>query len=90
MGIFASDEYARRDPTYWTTYRDRIQAVTAAGVQCVARTYLIPEKLVLLVVGDQKEIDVGDPNHPVKLDALAPGGKVATLPLRDPLTMKRP
>jgi predicted Zn-dependent peptidase len=90
MAIFASDEYTRRDPTYWTTYRERIQAVTAADVERVAKTYLVPEKLVVLVVGDQKEIDLGDPKHPVKLDALAPAGKVATLPLRDPLTMKRP
>ena len=37
MAIFASDEYTRRDPAYWTTYRDRIRAVTAADVQRVAR-----------------------------------------------------
>ena len=30
--IFASDEYTRRDPAYWSTYRDRIRAVTAADV----------------------------------------------------------
>ena len=90
MGIFASDEYTGREPFYWTTYRDRIQAVTAADVQRVASTYLVPEKMVVLVVGDQKEIDLGDPKHDVKLAALAPGGKVTTLPLRDPLTMKRP
>ena len=90
MGIFASDEYTGREPFYWKTYRDRIQAVTAADVQRVATTYLVPEKMVVLVVGDQKEIDLGDPKHEVKLTALAPGGKVTTLPLRDPLTMKRP
>jgi zinc protease len=90
MGIFASDEYTGREPFYWKTYRDRIQAVTAADVQRVATTHLVPEKLVVLVVGDQKEIDLGDPRHDVKLTALAPGGKVTTLPLRDPLTMKRP
>jgi predicted Zn-dependent peptidase len=90
MGIFASDEYTGREPFYWKTYRDRIQAVTAADVQRVAATYLVPEKMVVLVVGDQKEIDLGDPKHEVKLMALAPGGKVTVLPLRDPLTMKRP
>ena len=89
-GIFASDEYTRREPTYWSTYRDRIQAVTAADVQRVAKTHLVPEKLVILVVGDQKEIEIGDDKHPVKLGALAPGGNVKTLALRDPLTMKRP
>lgn len=88
MSIFASDEYTRRDPTYWAGYRDRIQAVTPADIQRVARTYLLPEKMAILVVGDQKEIDVGDDKHPSKLVALAPGGKVETLPLRDPMTMK--
>jgi hypothetical protein len=90
MGIFAADEYTKRDPLFWKTYRDRISAITAADVQRVARTHLVPEKLVMLVVGDQKEIDLGDDKHPVKLTALAPGGNVTTLPLRDPLTMKRP
>jgi predicted Zn-dependent peptidase len=90
MGIFAADEYTGREPFYWKTYRDRIQAVTAADVQRVATAHLVPEKMVVLVVGDQKEIDLGDPKHDVKLTALAPGGKVTTLPLRDPLTMKRP
>ncbi len=90
MGIFAADEYTGREPFYWKTYRERIQAVTAADVRRVATTYLVPEKMTVLVVGDQKEIDLGDPKHDVKLTALAPGGKVTTLPLRDPLTMKRP
>jgi zinc protease len=88
MAIFASDEYTKRDPSYWTTYRDRIRAVTAADVQRVAREHLLPEKLVVLVVGKQSEIDLGDEKHPVTLASLAPGGKVTTLPLRDPMTMK--
>ena len=46
--------------------------------------------MAVLVVGDQKEIDLGDPKHDVKLASLAPGGKVVTLPLRDPMTMKMP
>jgi hypothetical protein len=90
MGIFASDEYTKRDPTYWTTYRDRIRAVTAADVQRVAKAYLVPEKMILLVVGDQKEIDLGDGKHDVELAAFAPAGKVTVLPLRDPMTMRLP
>jgi predicted Zn-dependent peptidase len=88
MAIFASDEYTRRDPSYWTTYRDRIRAVTAADVQRVARQYLAAERMIMLVVGDQKEIDLGDGKHEVKLASLAPGGRTETLPLRDPMTMK--
>ena len=90
MAVFAADEYTRRDPAFWATYRDRIRAVTAADVQRVARQYLQPEKLIVLVVGDQKEIDIGDGKHQAALSALAPGGNRVTLPLRDPMTMKRP
>jgi zinc protease len=90
LGIFASDEYTKRDPTYWATYRDRIQAVSASDVQRVAREHLTPQKFIMLVVGNLAEIDQGDGKHPVTLDKLAPGGAVTTLPLRDPLTMKRP
>jgi zinc protease len=90
VALFAADEYTRRDPAFWQTYRDRIQAVTPADVQRVARQYLAPEKLLVLVVGDQKEIDIGDGKHAAALAALAPGGHAVTLPLRDPMTMKLP
>jgi len=89
VGIFAADEYTRRDPAYWPTYRDRINAVTAADVQRVAQKYLVPEKFVILVTGNLKEIDLGDGKHDVTLAKLA-GGKVTDLPLRDPMTMKKP
>lgn len=88
MAIFASDEYTKRDPSYWARYRDRVRVVTAADVQRVAREYLVPERMILLVVGDQKQIDLGDGKHEVELASLAPGGRVTELPLRDPMTMK--
>lgn len=88
VSIFASDEYTRRDPAYWQTYRDRIRAVTAADVQRVAHEHLVPGKMIGLVVGDQKEIAIGDGKHEVDLVAIF-GGKVTDLPLRDPMTMKR-
>jgi len=88
MAVFASDEYTGRKPDYWTTYRDRIRAVTPADIQRVARTYLEPDKMVILVVGNQGEIDLGDGKHDVSLAALA-NSKVTVLPLRDPMTMKR-
>jgi zinc protease len=90
MAIFTSDEYTGRDPEYWKTYRDRIRAVTAEDVQRVARTHLVPEQMILLVVGNQADIDGGDEKHPIKMKELAPGGKVTELPLRDPMTMKMP
>lgn len=89
VGTFAVDEYTRRDPAFWSTYRDRIKGVTAADVQRVAKQYIVPEKLVILVVGNQADIDKGDGKSTVSLTSLAPGGKVENLALRDPLTMKR-
>ena len=88
MGVFASDEYTRRDPSFWERYRERIEAVSAADVRRVARAHLVPERLILLVVGDLGEIDKGEPKHPVTLAALAPGGKTTLLPLRDPMTLR--
>lgn len=87
-GTFAADEYTKRDPLYWSTYRDKIQAVTAADVQRVAKQYLVPEKMITLVVGNQLEISKGDGKHDVTLEKLA-GGKITELSLRDPMTMKR-
>ncbi len=90
VAIFAADEYTRRDPGYWATYRDRIRNVTPADVQRVAQKYLDPARMVVLVVGDQKEIDLGDGKHETSFKALAEGRPILVLPLRDPLTMKRP
>ena len=87
-GTFAADEYTKRDPLYWASYRDRIQAVTAADVQRVAKQYLVPEKMITLVVGNQAEIAKGDGKHDVTIEKIA-NGKVTDLPLRDPMTMKR-
>ncbi|HLA79598.1 MAG TPA: pitrilysin family protein [Vicinamibacteria bacterium] len=87
MAVFAGDEFTKRDPGYWSGYRDRIRAVSVEDVQRVAQAHLRPEKLLMLVVGNQQEIDLGDGQHDVGLAALA-GGKVTVLPLRDPMTMK--
>ncbi len=87
---FADEEYTgrfAREPDYWRKYRPRIEAVTREEVQRVARKYLEPSKVAILVVGSRDEILKGHPDHPVKLAELA-GGRLVDVPLRDPLTMK--
>ena len=88
--LFANDEYTGRDPAYLVTYRDRISGVSGDDVLRVAREYLDPEKLVVLVVGDRMTIEAGDPDNPgVTLAGLA-GGEIAGIPLPDPFTMEYP
>jgi len=85
---FAQDEFTGRfakEPDFWQRYRQRIDDVTAQDVQRVAKKYLDTSKAATLIVGEKKDILLGDPVHPVKLDAF---GKVTELPLRDPLTMQ--
>ncbi|HYG22258.1 MAG TPA: pitrilysin family protein [Verrucomicrobiae bacterium] len=87
---FALDEFTGRyakDPEYWKKVRPKIQAVTAEDVKRVAQRRLELDQLVILAVGNQEEILLGHPDHPVKLAELA-GGKLTELPLRDPMTMK--
>jgi zinc protease len=89
--LFAADEITGRPADYWRRYRDRIRAVTLADVQRVARTYLHPDRLVVLAVGDVPAMLAGDPGHPgASLEKLAPGGRVTRIPLPDPLTMVYP
>jgi predicted Zn-dependent peptidase len=88
---FASDELTGRDPAYWTTYRDRVRAVTVEDVQRVARQHLDPAKLVILGVGNVADMLRGDPDHPAfSFEKLAGGAPIRRIPLPDPLTMVYP
>jgi zinc protease len=85
-GTFAQDEIIGRPHDYWSHYRERFQAVTAAQVQAAAQRYLHPEQLTVLVVGKWADIEPGDAGHRASMKEFF-GGKVEHLPLRDPLTL---
>jgi zinc protease len=88
--VLAQEEFTGRyltDPQYWNNYRAKIAAVTTSDVERVAKKYIDLDKLVILVVGNEKEILLGHPDHPAKLTELSTG-KFTELPLLDPLTME--
>ncbi len=58
-GRYAEDELLGRPHEYWSRYRQRLGAVTAAGIRRAARRFIDPEGLVLLVVGDAAEVRAG-------------------------------
>ena len=87
---FADDEFTGRytkTPDYWKNYRANIEKVTDQDVLRVARRFLHPDQLAILIVGQKDEIMKGHPDHNVTLTSIQPNG-VTELPLRDPLTMK--
>ena len=84
---FASDEYTRRDPAYWDTYRDKVKAITVDDIQRVAREYLHPDRLVILAVGNVEDVLKGNPEKPEDSFLKMGAGKIARIPLPDPMTM---
>jgi predicted Zn-dependent peptidase len=91
VGTFANDEYTKRKPDFWDTYRDRIRAVTADDVLRVAKKYLDPDKMVILAVGNADDMLKGNPDKPeFSLKKLSKSGEIQRIPLPDPLTMVYP
>jgi zinc protease len=72
---------------WWLTYREKIQAVTAADVQRMAKKLFDTERMVLLAVGKASDMEPGDTDHPGALKDVAPLPQ-KSLPLRDPATLK--
>ncbi|MEI7730641.1 MAG: pitrilysin family protein [Verrucomicrobiota bacterium] len=86
----AMEEFTGRyqaDPDWFKNYRQRFESVTGADVQRVAKRFLKPAEVIILVVGQKQVILKDNPDHPEKLLKLA-GDRFTELPLRDPLTMK--
>jgi zinc protease len=90
-GTFANDEYTKRKPDFWDTYRDRIRAVTINDVLRVAQKYLMPDKMLILAVGNVDDMLKGNPDKPeYSFKKFSKNGEIRIIPLPDPLTMVYP
>jgi zinc protease len=87
LQVFVNDEWTKRPANFWKTYREKLEAVTAADIQRVAKKHLDPEAMAILVVGDWNEIAPGDLEKRASMREFFEG-KVTHLPLRDPLTLE--
>ncbi len=87
VGTLAGEALAGWPEDWWQDYRQKIQAVTPADVQRLAKRLLDPSQAIILAVGRAQEMEAGDADHPGPLKAVAPLPMVR-LPLRDPLTLQ--
>lgn len=87
LQVFVNDEWTNRPSDYWQTYREKVRAVTKEDLLRVAKKYLDPARMAMLVVGDWEAIAAGDMEKRASMDQFF-GGNVEHLPLRDPLTLK--
>ncbi len=83
MVNFASLELQGKPMSYYATYRDKIKAVTKEKVMEVAKKYIQPDKMVIMIVGDFEPCNKGSDKFPGPLDRL---GKIHRWKVMDPLT----
>ena len=86
MANFANLEMTGKPMDYYKTYRDKIKAVTKARVMEVARKYIQPENMALLIVGDFEPCNKGGDKWAGPLDKF---GKLHKIALLDPFTGKK-
>ena len=86
VALFASDELVGRPHEYWTEYRDNVSRVDQASIESAARTFIHPDQLVILVVGNVEEILKGHPDHPEA--SFQNFGELTRIPLRDPMPLE--
>lgn len=83
MSNFVRLEMQGRPLDYYRTYRHKIKGVTKEKVLEVAKKYIHPEKMAIMIVGDWEPCNKGSDKYPGPLEKL---GKVRRINLRDPLT----
>lgn len=83
---YAQDDLVGLSHDHWKTYRARMGEVTESSAETAARAHIVPDRLIILVIGNVDEILKGHPDHPdAKFESFGP---LVRLPLRDPLTLK--
>jgi predicted Zn-dependent peptidase len=85
VSVFATDELLGRPHDYWVNYRDNVAAVDADAITKAFKTKILPDNMVILVVGNIAEIMEGHPDHDA---AFSEFGEIHELPLRDPMTLE--
>jgi len=85
VSTLASEAIAGWPEDWWINYREKIQAVTPADVQRMARRLLDTNNIVILAVGQADVIEAGDPDRPGLFKDILPL-PIKRLPLRDPNT----
>lgn len=88
-GTFAMDEFTGRPTDFWTTYRRHLEAITPEDVLRVSKAHLHPQGLVVLIVGNAKEILAAEAGQEA-LETLAGVDGIRWVPLPDPLTLEVP
>jgi predicted Zn-dependent peptidase len=89
--LYANDALIGRPSSYWSEYRERVGRVTPEDIQRVARKYLDPERMLMLVVGEWSEVEPGDAEGRAKMqqfESVFRGGKAQRLPDRDPVSLE--
>ncbi len=83
MSNFALLEMQGKPMDYYKTYRSKFESVTKEKVLEVAKKYIHPEKMAIMIVGDWDPCNKGGDKLAGPLERF---GKVHPVSLRDPLT----
>ena len=75
-------EYQGRPPDFYTTYVEKIRAVTSADIAARAAAFMKPGDLRVLIAGNPEKFKEGAAKDKIALEAFGP---LTELPIRDPM-----